>query len=311
MTRLFALLLVLAAPTALAQAPDTLRHLAPGTDLVLHEYPAPYSGDILGLNSRGTEEYAEKYRVEGGGRLVGLVAHLGGVFAHPNHIAEFNAYRVGANRLPGVRIASKQFFYQNLDLTGGPMLVRFGTPVAVTDSFFVSFNVGDYSHGGYDGDEIAVLAGPDGSREGAGAGSFGQNAVRLHNHTRLDWADLYTQNFTPVATHLALFPIVELANATAGEEGPALVSMGLTLRAAYPNPARGVATVAFELAAPADVRVDLYDVAGRLVRGADLGARAAGAHTHALDLEGLAAGTYVYTVSAGPSRLFSTLTIAR
>ncbi|HIG73514.1 MAG TPA: T9SS type A sorting domain-containing protein [Bacteroidetes bacterium] len=304
-------LLALAVPAALAQtAPDTLRHLPPGTDFVLHEYTGAYSGYILGHNSRGTEEYAERYHIDGSGRLIGVIAHIQGVVAHPNHVAGFNAYRVAASGLPNALIGSKQLFYGDLDLSGEPMLVRFSAPVAVADSFFVSFNVGDYSHGGYDGDDVALLAGPDGSRTETGGGSFGQNAVRLHNHGVRDWADLYTQNFTPVATHLALFPIVELANATAAEEAPAIVSMDLTLRAAYPNPARGAATVAFELAAPADVRVDLYDVAGRLVRGTDLGARGTGAHTHALDLEGLAPGAYVYAVSAGPSRLFSTLTIA-
>ena len=311
MLRLLALL-ALAAPAALAQtAPDTLRHLPPGTDLVAHEYAAPRSGYVLGHNSQRTEEYGERYRIEGTGRLVGVVAHLTGAVAHENHIAEFNAYRVGANGLPDALLGKKQLFYGDLDLSGGPMIARFNTPVAMADSFFVTFNVGDYAHGGYDGDEIAVLAGPDGSREAGDLGAFGRNVVRLHNHGVRDWADLYTQNFTPIATHLALFPIVELEGATAGEDGPALVSMDLTLRAAYPNPARSAATLAFELAAPADVRVEVFDAAGRLVRSADLGGRAVGAHTHALDLGGLAPGAYVYAVSAGPARLFSTLTVAR
>lgn len=305
-------LLAIAAPAALAQtAPDTLRHLAPGTPFVAHTYATPRTGYILGHNSRGTEEYAEKYRVTGGGRLVGMVAHLNGVVANRNNISEFNAYRVGANRLPDLRIASKQVFYGDLDLSGGPMMVRFNAPVAVADSFFVSFNVTDYQHGGFDGDALTVLAGPNGSRSPADAARFGRNAVRLHNHALRDWADLYRQNFTPIATHLALFPIVELTNPTAGEDAPALVSLGLTLRPAYPNPARGQATVAFELGAPADVRVELYDVQGRLVRSAALGAQGAGTHTHALDLGGLAPGTYVYGVAAGPSRLLSTLTVYR
>jgi hypothetical protein len=313
MIRLLILLALLVAPAAVAQtAPDTLRHLAPGTPLVVHEYAAPRTGYVLGHNSRRTEEYAEKYHLTGGGRLIGVVAHLGGVVANANNIAEFNAYRVGTNRLPSVRVASKQVLYGSLDLSGGPMLVRFNAPVTVADSFFVSLSVGDYSHGGFDGDAWAVLAGPHASRAATDLGRFGRNAVRLHNHTVQDWVDLYLQNFTPLATHLALFPVIEPTGATAGEGGPVLAAGSLALHPVAPNPTSGAARVGFSLAAPADhVRVEVYDATGRRVEVAHLGARAAGPHGHALFLGARPPGLYLVAVSADADRLYGSLTLTR
>jgi len=68
-----------------------------------------------------------------------------------------------------------------------------------------------------------------------------------------------------------------------------------------PNPLRGSATLRFELAHDAQVRLDLYDLAGRRVRSLALGRRGAGPQQVAVPAswtEGLAAGVYLARIDA-------------
>lgn len=308
---LVALVCLLHVPVRAQTPVDTLRHLPADAELTAIRHTNPNTwGYITGHNYRGTEEYAEKYEIAGEGQLLGVVVHLTGVMQHGSHIAEVNAYSVGTNRLPDVRIASKQIYYRDLDLSGEPMQVLFNNPVAISDSFFIAFNVSDYSHGGFDGDTVAVMTGLEGSRSEADLSAFGRNAVRRHNHVKLDWGDLYTQNFTPVATHLALYPIVEMTTSTAVDE-PALVASHAALHPAYPNPAHGDVRIAYTLSQTVDVRIELYDMLGRRVQTANMGARATGRHEYSLPVSDLAPGTYVYALIAGDARLMSTIVIAR
>ena len=89
----------------------------------------------------------------------------------------------------------------------------------------------------------------------------------------------------------ALFRQMDASTATAG--GP-VRSAGAELLAPHPNPTHGAAAVAFVLAAPAGVRLGLYDALGRRVALLADGVRAAGRHEVALGVLGrLPAGVYV------------------
>lgn len=77
---------------------------------------------------------------------------------------------------------------------------------------------------------------------------------------------------------------------------------GYDLEGAYPNPATESAEFGYTLAAAQDVRMDLYDAAGQLVRSQDEGRRERGTHRCAIDLADLPAGVYTYTVRAGVYR---------
>ena len=79
--------------------------------------------------------------------------------------------------------------------------------------------------------------------------------------------------------------------ATPNEGGAA--SAGFGLAPVYPNPARGTATVAFELDRPQVAMVAVYDVLGREVAVLARGEQPAGRTTLALDAAGLPAGLYV------------------
>ena len=78
-----------------------------------------------------------------------------------------------------------------------------------------------------------------------------------------------------------------------------------------PNPTRGSATFAFELADAADVRLAVYDVLGRQVALLQDGALDAGTHTVAFDGRALPAGAYVYRLATDGAVQTGRLTIAR
>lgn len=216
-----------------AQTVDTLSNLSEGTPLYAPRYTnSGQWGYVLGQNSSYRQQFGEKYTIEGTATVKGLITHLTGVFNHPNNYVEFNVYQVANNGLPGNRLGGKQVFYKNLNLSGEAFTVTFNTPIPVQGSFFVTFNVFDYLHGGYDGDTLGLMMGEAGSRSTKDLANFGRNAVQAHNHTKEDWKDFYSQNFTPIATHFALFPIIESDGITAlaVEESAAAIKI-------FPNPA--------------------------------------------------------------------------
>lgn len=212
-------------------AQDTLRNLPNTAARTIHSYSSGW-GFYTGHNGNYTEEFAEKYYINGSRTLLGVISEHTGVVANKKNKSQFKAYTVNANRLPGTLKASKNVPYGSIDLSGTPMVTIFPTPATVADSFFVSFNLTDYAHGGFDGDTIGLLYGIDGSRPSSDLSNFGRNVVRHHSHDNPIWKDFYSQNFTPIATHFALFPI--LSASTTGIND--LTTNEFSITKIFPNP---------------------------------------------------------------------------
>ncbi len=93
-------------------------------------------------------------------------------------------------------------------------------------------------------------------------------------------------------------------------------SPGLALLPAWPNPARAAVTIPFRLAAPTQVQLSIYDVAGRLV--ARLADRAFEPGAHTLEWNGTratggraAAGVYFYELATPGWRVARRVTLVR
>lgn len=248
--------------TAKAQQVDTLRNFPKGTEIYTPKHSGSSGwGYYLGQNHLYRQQFAEKYHLVGGGKVLGVVAHLQGKYANPNNYVEFNVYEVGANRLPGRRLNTHAIPYRSLDLSGNAYLVMFAKPVNVSDSFYVSFNVDDYLHGGYEGDTLGLMAGVPGSRKREDLVRFGRNVVQAHNHDREDWKDFYTQNFSPLAIHFALFPIVENTEPTALLDE----KMGAKGFVSYPSPMRDVLYIQKQSSFHHLSHVELKNLSGQTV----------------------------------------------
>lgn len=88
---------------------------------------------------------------------------------------------------------------------------------------------------------------------------------------------------------------------------PGLAS-GLTL---HPNPTAGPVVLHATLPAPADIRVEVFDMLGRRVHAVDAGSVPAGEHTWTIDLGGAPAGVYVARVAGGEYIAHRTFVVAR
>ena len=85
----------------------------------------------------------------------------------------------------------------------------------------------------------------------------------------------------------------------------------LALRAPWPNPSRGAATVAYTVPSAGPVRLSVVDVLGREVMVLADGARDAGAYQARVPARSLAAGTYAVVLRTERERRVRRLTVAR
>lgn len=275
---------------------DTLRYLNRSAPLTAYTYPIDdYWKYYTGHNTYFREEYAEKYTLKGKAMIIGVISHhQGEVNPDQDHDSEFNVFAVSPNHLPGTLLGGKAVPYKKLDLSGKPMTTLFDSAIAVVDSFFISFNLTDYAHGGFGGNNIALLTGLDGTRDPADLVNFGRNALRLHNHEIRQWRDFYSQNFTPVAVHFALYPIVSFRSTVLGIDEP-ITREGTQFFPAYPNPATPstLLTVPYALRETTQLTVTLRDLQGRLIWTADQGKQPPGKHITTVPLSSVSAGTYL------------------
>ena len=238
-----------------AQEKDTLRNLAKESSLAIDQYSGGSNwGYWTGHNNLGRQQFAEKYYIEGNAKVLGVICHLTGtVTPGTQDSSAFNIWTIGNNNFPDELVASKAIQNVDLDVSGNAFHVVFDEPVSVKDSFFVAFDLYDYSHHEHQ-DTLGILYGPDGSR--APDDRFGRNVIQVHSHGTPVWRDFATQNFTNIMTHLAIFPIVEFPETVLFAD-----SRDHALKI-YPNPT----TDRFYL--PAGIRVDqvaVVDMKGKII----------------------------------------------
>lgn len=289
-------------------ATHTLSNLLPHQQKILLQYTASNTwGYILGHNYKFNQQYAEKYIISGNAKVLGVISQHGGHYAHADTTAVFRVYSVGTNRLPAAKLGGKKVRYADLHLNGTATTTMFNAPIAVADSFFVSFDLRDYAHGGYEGDLIGLYCGENGTRLSSDLKNFGRNAVQAHEHDYDKWLDFRTQNFTNIATHFALFPIVEMTVTSIGKAFAEKEQ--LRLYPLSPNPTQDMSTVKYSLKGPSKVTLELLDFTGKRLFSQELGTQKPGEHTHTLPVAGLAPGSYIFSVQADAIRLATKLII--
>lgn len=170
----------------------------------------PVWGSYLGHNIYGDEAFGEKYFIEGSAQVVGVIAHHRGHASGSNNDAWYRIHQVANNGLPGNVLGGKKIRLSEIDRSGEPFVVMFDNPVNVNQSFFVIWDLDDYSHGTQAGDTLWLLAGQEGSRPASDHNVFGRNVVRWHDHGPVPaWKDFFTQNFSPYSIFFAIYPIIQ------------------------------------------------------------------------------------------------------
>ncbi len=102
-----------------------------------------------------------------------------------------------------------------------------------------------------------------------------------------------------------------LGAGTGASAEDALVPLEFALHPPYPNPFNAVTTLRYDLARESDVRLELFDVSGRLIRVLAVGVRAAGSHTATLDLHDVSSGIYFAALRAGSDHAVQKLLLVK
>ena len=140
----------------------------------------------------------------------------------------------------------------------------------------------------------------------AGAPAAGTRALTAANLQH--WIDRAKQLGNKDTTFQSGISVLEELLATLTTEAEA-IPMETMLLANYPNPFNPETWIPYQLAAPADVTLMIYDIQGRVVRDLDLGHQRAGVYhnrSRAVYWDGrnaqgepVASGVYFYTLKAG------------
>lgn len=83
----------------------------------------------------------------------------------------------------------------------------------------------------------------------------------------------------------------------------------ITLRQNYPNPFSAATTFSYSLKAPAHVRLDIFDINGRLVQRLVDRDQSVGTYAYPFDAGFLSSGTYIYRLTAGAQSESRTMTV--
>ncbi len=303
------LTLAVLAHAAKAQDVDTLINHTDGVALEAGKYTVPGTwGFYAGHNSFGQQQFGEKYLVDDHVHVLGVVAHLNtstGTVTNADTELDFRIWKTDAEGKPA---GSSSLEDGHIDLgnvnLGGPTVIMFHKEAHVEDAFFVSLDLGDYSHHPLEGDTVGLYYAPHGSRSEADIAAIPyRNVFQIHGHGSPDWKDFYTGATTPsaIATHFAIYPIVEFE-----EEHNSIASLkknGLEVAAPYPNPALDKITLPFTLTKSTQVSIRVMDVAGRVINEHHKGQLTSGSYNETIDISDLPGGIYYLTLSANDAAM--------
>lgn len=297
MKKIFTSIALLAFPAIIySQETETLKNHADGLPLGTLKYQSGNQwGYYAGINYRGQQQFGERYEITEHGDVVGVVVHVTGHVQNDENEAYVRIYSVDVNGKPGTEIEHGHVHFHDLDLSGGATIIPLEDHAHVDGAFFATFDVGDYSHGGFEGDTIGVLYSPDGSRSTADLANIYRNVIQEHGHGAPNWTDFYSGNFTPIATHFAIYPIIEF------EEhglGTGEISNGaVKLKAPFPNPASDAIRVPYNLSVGTDLTIKVIDMTGRIISTVEKGLVQAGGYEENIDLSTVQAGYYTVVIS--------------
>ncbi|MBT1688118.1 T9SS type A sorting domain-containing protein [Dawidia soli] len=264
---------------------------------------------FLGKNGSGHEEFGEKYTTDGETWVAGIIVYHHGRSKNGNNVGEYNVFSVNDQGYPDRKIGRKDVYFKDIDLSSHAMEVRFSEPVPVDGSFFVTFNLTDYYHGGFDGDDIGIMHTSNNTRPQAD--DRARNVVRVHDHSDRVWRPISEAYQTAgYYGHLGIFPIIYRKDQVTGIEAPSHTS-GLQLLTAYPNPAIHEASIAYSLQKPASTSVAIYDMRGKKVMHTEPALKEAGHHVETFDVRTLPTGLYIYKIHSGNASQTSKLVIVR
>jgi hypothetical protein len=276
---------------------DTITNLEADDTLTI--YNSDTWGYALGHNNYNDMGWAEKYRISGAATVTGGAYYLfANTIQTPSANGYGKVYSVGVDLKPALQLGlTANIPYSSVPLAGSDLTYfMFGTPIAVADSFFMAFELDPYTT---TQDTIGIVSSTDGNRS---MGGNVQNAAMWNDGL---WYDEATENWGLVVTYM-LMPIIDFPTAVGS-----ISNNALTLFAAYPSPSNSNVNISYNLPRTSDVTIKVMDMTGKAVMQFDNQGQAEGSHVQTVDVNTLAAGTYLYSISANGSMMFSKFVVTK
>lgn len=246
-------------------------------------YSGP-QGYLTGTNGTfGTQELAQRFMNNTSGAVVGAAGfwevHTGsGTYAAKIYSETSNAPgAVTGTSAAGTFLPQQQMIVWN-----------FATPAPITGNFFLSSPVT-----GAAGDSIVYFS----SRNGCGNGDS-------YLKVTAGWTSFKTISNNQFDVDLQYVVVIDRAGA--GIEEANLPSSSL-----MPNPAYDNATLVYHLKENAKVNITVTSLTGQVVKVVNEGSKQAGTYVASIDVTDLAAGTYIYSLSANGKNTTGRLVVAK
>jgi len=277
----------------------------------INDYTTPYdSGYVFGTGiiplggttSTMATELGQKYNITGAAMVTDVIvwagAAFGGTVTTTANIYTENATTHNPNTLLGTSTPLPMSAYS---VTGNTVF-NFATPVNVSaGNFFAAVTVPAF--GGADMDTLSVLCTDLGVCPPAGSDSC--SAIKLGAPINA-WY-LIKVGFG-VNGDLMIFPVIDI---TTGLNNA--VSKGdLSLFAVSPNPSSNAVNINFSLNNSSKVDIEILDLTGKTVKtikGTDT--FSTGKHSITLDVTNLQSGSYIYSVNAAGTKMFSKFVVTK
>jgi hypothetical protein len=250
---------------------------------------------------------AEKYTVTGAATVNGILVATPKAYSSAS-TSSVTAEIFSENSTTKAPNASLGSASKSLNsITAGKFnLISFSTPVSVAaGNFFAS--VATPTLGGVTKDTMAISSTAFGCSTNDSL-SWIYQSVTSGTTTITKYTGWYSVKFDYNANvDLAIYPIVTMT--TLGINS--VSKGGLSLFAAYPNPANNTVNINFSLDKTSQVDIEIYDIFGKVVKTIHNGSLSTGTNLVAVDISNLEAGSYLYSINAGGNKMFSRFMVTR
>ena len=255
------------------------------------------TGTLTGTYS----ECAVKYYVSGTASVVGVfvgAAKHTGTSTIKAKIYGQDAVSKGPGTQLGASSVPRQIDYLN-GYGHGYDILNFSAPIVVSNQVYFA-SVVSPQLGGPNNDTLCILNDHDIFTPMDSIGWLYQQAFSDTVAVQSQW--ITNQNCYMV------FPVIDMSFTT----GIAKVTVGnLSLFAAAPNPASQQIDINFALQTSSEVEVQVYDLAGNILKSIKTNNLNEGTNKLAVDLADLAAGSYLYSVDSKGKKVFSKFVVVR
>jgi hypothetical protein len=185
-------------------------------------------------------------------------------------------------------------------------IVSFPSAQWINEDFAISVDIKDLYNGTDAADTVAVYA----SAQGTSDGSYTWTNFGVDISPQTLWAISNATLQTPINVYLGIFAIVEESLASIEEQG---FINGVKITT-YPNPAITSDNVRFDYALESSakaVEISIFDMNGKLVHSFAEGSRSAGTHTLNIPAGTVAAGSYIYGITADNKRIAKRMEVVK